>query len=85
MRAAVLPSPASLIPFVKFVALLSICFSSSSAWRRRLFVLIRDGSKWSMADVFVTAVFVAFLSAHTAANTMDAKVENGEEGDAWRR
>jgi uncharacterized paraquat-inducible protein A len=46
------------------------------AWKRRIFVFVRDISKWAMNDVFVVAVYVAFLSAK-ATDSLDATLEPG--------
>ena len=65
------------VPIVKFLMLLSIVLLPSYRWRSRIYAVVRDWSKWSMADVFVTAVFVASLSANAKPTTMTASVGTG--------
>lgn len=79
------PLPAALIvifsvvvPFIKLLLLAVIARCASLLWRWRLYVFVRGWSKWSMADVFVTAVFIAYLSANAAATTMHATLEPGQ-------
>ena len=41
-----------------------------------MFAFVRSISKWSMADVFVVGVFVAFLASNATPN-MDAQIHSG--------
>ncbi len=51
-----------IVPVVKGIALLLVLFVKNSAGLARFVALI---SKWSMADVFVVGVFIAFLAARS--------------------
>jgi uncharacterized paraquat-inducible protein A len=64
------------VPFAKALALGVMAPLKSPKWRRRIYVFVRDISKWAMNDVFVVAVYVAFLSAK-ATDNLDAKLETG--------
>ncbi len=44
--------------------------------RSKLFLFVRSISKWAMVDVFVVAIWVAFL-AGKAADNFDATIERG--------
>jgi paraquat-inducible protein A len=65
-----------LVPFLKSIAFFVILGLRKSASRQRLFDVVRSFSKWSMADVFVVGVFIAFLAA-VATDNLDAKLERG--------
>jgi paraquat-inducible protein A len=65
------------VPIVKFLMLIAIVLLPSYWWRSKIHMVVRDWSKWSMADVFVTAIFVAFLSANAKPTTMTASVGTG--------
>jgi len=64
------------VPFAKGALLALIPFLGSLEARRRVFVIVRDISKWAMADVFVVGVYVAFLSAK-ATDNLDAELKVG--------
>ena len=52
-----------IIPIIKaFTILLTWLFPSNLGWR-----IVSSFGKWSMADVFVVAIFVAFFSARATA------------------
>ena len=51
-----------LVPFLKAVLLLISLFSKNLALNFKLFTFVKAIGKWSMADVFIVGVFVAFLS-----------------------
>lgn len=63
------------IPFLKAAAFFVIL-----AWRgakqRRLYLTVRSLSKWSMADVFVVGVFIAYLAA-VATDNLNAVLAPG--------
>jgi uncharacterized paraquat-inducible protein A len=69
----------SFVPIMKFVMLIMVGVWTSNYWRWHLFMFVRNWSKWSMADVFVTAIFVAYLSANAAPATMTAELGTGEQ------
>ncbi len=55
-----------IVPILKGGLLLSSQFSKNTAWKQRSFHIASLISKWSMADVFVVAVIVAFLAANAS-------------------
>jgi hypothetical protein len=64
------PVPATLIllfsvivPFGK-AGLVACAMFMSDAWRRRTLGFVESIAKWSMADVFVVAMFIVYLAAH---------------------
>ncbi|MDX1567585.1 MAG: paraquat-inducible protein A [Longimicrobiales bacterium] len=65
-----------LVPFIKGILLILSMVLGSQVARFRLFTFVRNISKWSMADVFVVGVYVAFLSARATTN-LDAQVHSG--------
>lgn len=65
-----------LVPLVKAVLVGVILFQRQSAGRVRLYEFVRSISKWSMADVFVVGVFIAFLAAR-ALDALDATAGSG--------
>jgi uncharacterized paraquat-inducible protein A len=62
------------VPLVKGLVLLSVLVLKSA--RFRLFGIVRSISKWAMNDVFVVAVYTAFLAGKANEN-LDAKLEAG--------
>lgn len=52
------------IPVIKGLITLSTLAPIGAAWKHRLNRVANAISKWSMADVFVVAIFVAFLAAN---------------------
>ncbi len=65
-----------LVPVLKAMLLGVILVSRDSANRTRLAGFVRSISKWSMADVFVVGVFIAFLAAN-ALDNLDAQAGVG--------
>ena len=68
------PVPATLIllfsvivPLGKAALVALAIFMTSGAWRRRTLRFVETIAKWSMADVFVVAVFIAYLAAQASA------------------
>jgi len=64
-----------LIPFLKSIAFFVILALRGPS-TRRLYNVVRSLSKWSMADVFVVGVFIAYL-ASVATDNLDAVLEPG--------
>ncbi|MCA9734015.1 MAG: paraquat-inducible protein A [Deferribacteres bacterium] len=65
-----------IVPFVKGVLLLIVLRMKSAGQRYRIYSFVRNISKWSMADVFVMGVFVAFMTAR-ASDLLDASLGDG--------
>jgi paraquat-inducible protein A len=65
-----------LVPFIKGVMLAVVLLLKNATQRFQLFRFVRSISKWSMADVFVVGVYVAFLASKATEN-MDAQVHSG--------
>ena len=65
-----------IIPFGKGILLLTVMLLRDAAAKLNIFKFVGAISKWSMADVFVVGVFVAFLAAKANSN-LDAKLETG--------
>ena len=64
------------VPLAKGLSLIAALFLKSPVARRRIDSLVRAISKWSMADVFVVGILVAFLSAKAMAN-MSSTLHSG--------
>ncbi|MBK8247272.1 MAG: paraquat-inducible protein A [Gemmatimonadetes bacterium] len=64
------------IPFLKAIAFFVILTMKDVARRRRLYLTVRSLSKWSMADVFVVGVFIAYLAA-VATDNLNAVIDSG--------
>ena len=60
-----------IVPFAKGLSLLSLFALRSAVAKSRIFRFIGAIGKWSMADVFLVGVYVAFLSAK-ATDNLDA-------------
>ena len=60
-----------IVPFLKGVAFFVILGLRRRATGFRLYLTVRSLSKWSMADVFVVGIFIAFLAAR-ATDNLDA-------------
>jgi hypothetical protein len=67
------PVPATLIllfsvivPFGKAALVAWATFMANPAWRRRTLGFVESIAKWSMADVFVVALFIAYLAARAS-------------------
>ncbi|UJR20049.1 hypothetical protein I4U23_023183 [Adineta vaga] len=56
------------VPFAKAILLLLMNISKSARYNYTVYTIVRDWGKWSMADVFVTAVFLSYLSTTVVAN-----------------
>jgi len=65
-----------IVPIAKGLSLLSLYALKDWATRSRIFRFIGAIGKWSMADVFLVGVYVAFLSAK-ATDNLDARLEVG--------
>jgi len=72
------PVPATLIllfsvvvPFVK-TALVGWAMFASHETRRRTLTFVETIAKWSMADVFVVALFITYLAAMASQSAADA-------------
>ncbi len=57
-----------LIPVFKAISLLVVLFFKNLSIRGRLYKFVSIISKWSMADVFVVGVFLAFLATKSDDN-----------------
>lgn len=64
------------VPFAKGLALLVALALRDRANRQRIRRFIDSISKWSMADVFLVGVYVAYLSAK-ATDNLDAEIHSG--------
>ncbi len=64
------------VPAIKAALLLAVFAVRDLATRRRLHAIVTSVSKWAMADVFVVAIFVAFLAAR-ATDNLHATAERG--------
>ncbi len=67
------PVPATLIllfsvivPFGKAALVAWAMFMTSDRWRRQTLTFVEAIAKWSMADVFVVAIFIAYLAAQAS-------------------
>ena len=60
-----------IVPFLKGLMLIGGILHKSEAVQRKLYEIVNAIGKWSMADVFVVAVFLVFLS--TSDNTSASK------------
>lgn len=65
-----------IVPISKGVLLLIVLGLPRHPWRLHIYNTIRVIGKWSMADVFVVGIFLAFLSAR-AAQGIDAGIHIG--------
>jgi uncharacterized paraquat-inducible protein A len=65
-----------LVPLVKGILLLMVSGMKNESLRFKIYLFINNISKWAMADVFVTGIFVAFLAAKATQN-MNAVIEPG--------
>jgi paraquat-inducible protein A len=65
-----------LIPFLKAIAFFVIVGMRRPVAQTRLYLTVRALSKWSMADVFVVGIFIAFLAA-VATDNLHAILEPG--------
>jgi len=51
-----------IVPILKAIILLAVLFLKKLSSRKKLFNFVHAIGKWSMADVFVVGVFLAFLA-----------------------
>jgi paraquat-inducible protein A len=65
-----------IVPFAKGLSLLVVLSLRDQAARIKIHRFIATISKWSMADVFLVGVYVAFLSAK-ATDNLDAEIHRG--------
>lgn len=65
-----------IVPVVKGLLLITALVLKDAKTRFNIYLFVRNISKWSMADVFVVGVFVAFLSAQASSN-LAAIIEAG--------
>jgi paraquat-inducible protein A len=65
-----------LVPFAKALIMGFVALSSSRSATYRLHAFVSLISKWSMADVFVVGVFIAYLSLKTN-DKMHAELHSG--------
>lgn len=64
------------VPAIKAALLLAVFAVRDVATKRRLHAIVTSVSKWAMADVFVVAIFVAYLAANATSN-LHATAERG--------
>lgn len=65
-----------IVPFAKGICLLVVLALKDQAKRLKIHKFIDTISKWSMADVFLVGVYVAYLSAK-ATDNLDATIHEG--------
>jgi uncharacterized paraquat-inducible protein A len=65
-----------LVPLIKAVLLGVVLLTQKPATRDALARIVRSISKWSMADVFVVGIFIAFMAAN-ALDNLDAVAGEG--------
>lgn len=53
------------VPIVKVVILLLVLLFRNNKWREPFFKFVAAIGKWSMADVFVVSIFMAYLATHS--------------------
>ena len=54
-----------IVPIIKAILLLIVLFAKNLTSRTNLYGFVRAIGKWSMADVFVVGVFLAFLATQS--------------------
>ena len=57
------------VPFVKTALVGWAMFAADEARRRRTLTFVEAIAKWSMADVFVVALFITYLAAQATQST----------------
>lgn len=72
-----------IIPFIKGVITLSTLAPIGSVWKQRLNRFAGAISKWSMADVFVVAIFVAYLASNGLEGNSDLVAFNSQLGSGF--
>jgi len=53
------------VPILKAVMLLLVLLFKHYHWRKPMFQFVSVIGKWSMADVFVVSIFMAYLATHS--------------------
>ena len=66
-----------IVPVSKGLALLVVVFSRNKDFSKLLFKIVNSIGKWSMADVFVVGIYIAFLSANAQKPIMTAHLQQG--------
>ena len=51
-----------IIPFIKGIMITYVFLSKKAETRKKVFDIIKSIGKWSMCDVFIVAIFLAYLS-----------------------
>jgi len=64
------------VPIIKAIILLIVLFIKNLDIRKKLFNFVRIIGKWSMADVFVVGIFLAFLATQSN-DGFHAEIHNG--------
>jgi len=64
------------VPIIKAIILLIVLFIKNLDLRKKLFNFVRIIGKWSMADVFVVGIFLAFLATQSN-DGFHAEIHNG--------
>ena len=65
-----------IIPFIKAILILTSLFLNNQKLRGNFQKILSLIGKWSMADVFIVALFIAFLSTSSDDN-IDASIHSG--------
>ncbi len=65
-----------IVPFFKALIVCVVLFWKNNPLRKRLFQFVNAIGKWSMADVFVVGVFIAYLTTKSNDNIV-ADLETG--------
>jgi len=53
------------VPVIKALMLLIVLLFKHNPWRQQLFTIVSVIGKWSMADVFVVSIFMAYLATQS--------------------
>ncbi len=65
-----------IVPIIKAVLLLVVLFFREMKLRKALYKFVYIIGKWSMADVFVVGIFLAFLATRSN-DAVDARLQEG--------
>lgn len=65
-----------IIPTIKGLIIIAVLLIKDFPWKRKLYRFVFIIGKWSMADVFVVGVFMAFLSTQSN-SAIDAQLLSG--------
>jgi paraquat-inducible protein A len=76
LLAAIIATFSIVVPLTKVALLTVVSWHAGPRWRRRGLRMLHAIGKWSMADVFVVAVLVAFLALNKDAHS-DAEIGLG--------